>query len=175
MSPSLRLSSKTRKTYTIPNAPSGFNTPLFKNTVTREIFFLVSSVNGEKHIAYFWVFFKILGVGEKKKAFSIVESSFPALPYFFQYMYLAWVNSNASFKTFVLFDLSAGLKWRSSLFCDELECEVLVHGKCVDTTLIGDEWCHFHVRGKNGNGVENKPSTCPQTRGDIFHLNGSVK
>lgn len=66
-----------------------------------------------------------------------------------------------------MFVLSVGLKWSYSLFCDGLQGEVLVHVKCVDMAggfLNGDE--SFLCEG------DNKPSTCPQTRGDFFHSNG---
>lgn len=79
-------------------------------------------------------------------------------------MYLASVNSNTKFKIFVT------LGWNEfTLFCDGLQGEVLVDIKYVDTAggfLNGDEWCEGNRNG------ENKPSTCPQTRGDIFHSNG---
>jgi len=61
-----------------------------------------------------------------------------------------------------------------TLFCDGLQGEVLVHIKYVDMAggfLNADE--SFSCEG-NRNG-ENKPSTCPQTRGDFFHSNGYVK
>lgn len=111
----------------------------------------------EKSTLLIFEFFIILGVGERKKQISFFHCRvfLSALPHFFQKRYLASVNSNSSFKIFVMFVLPAGLKRRSSLFCDGLQCEGLVHVKCVDTAggfLIGDDWCHFHVRGRNRNG-----------------------
>lgn len=69
-----------------------------KEVISREcfffLFFRVNSMNGEKHIAYFWVFFNIVGVGGKKKLICIFHCSLPFSPISFNTcILLQWIQT----------------------------------------------------------------------------------